>query len=205
MLLMRRSRPNGAVIRPRLAGGTARDPAPRGSAAPGLSGARKRRRPARNCRQTQPARIEVLPLPLGRRRARMRRFPTRPHPACTVRRRPMASKSSAVSRRGVLKAAGAAAGAVAVTGGSALLGGREAQQGAPAILTNTQAGRRFRAYVKFGKDAPTVVEVRARALAQREILVRVDAATPCYKDGSDTLMPSAFAPRQASIIGHGGV
>ena len=37
-----------------------------------------------------------------------------------------------------------------------------AQGGAPAILTNTQAGRRFRAFVKFSAERPTVVEVTAR-------------------------------------------
>ena len=52
-------------------------------------------------------------------------------------------RSSRVSRRDMLKAAGAAA----VAGGATALGGAvaEAQQRAPAVLTNTQAGRRFRA------------------------------------------------------------
>ena len=51
----------------------------------------------------------------------------------------MASKLSPVSRRGVLKAAGAA---VVVGGASALLSGgtAAAQQGAPAVMTGTQAG-----------------------------------------------------------------
>ena len=64
------------------------------------------------------------------------------------------SSSSRVSRRRLLRAAGAAA----VGGGSvALLGsGTLAAQGAaPAILTNTQAGRRFKAFVKFNKERPT--------------------------------------------------
>jgi len=113
----------------------------------------------------------------------------------------MASKS--VSRRGVLKAAGAAA----VAGGaSALLGGGKmaAQQGAPAVMTNTQAGRKFRAYVKSGPALPTVVELKARGLTQREILVRVEAAQTCYTSVDECLIPGTPA-RQATIVGHGGV
>ena len=57
----------------------------------------------------------------------------------------MAPKSTPVSRRGVLKAAGVAAGAAAVAGGASLLRGAGVQQRAPAVLTNTQAGRKYMA------------------------------------------------------------
>lgn len=64
---------------------------------------------------------------------------------------PMGSKSShTVSRRKILKTA-----AVALGGGAtALIAGEgiAAQGGAPAILTGTQAGRRFRAFVKWNND-----------------------------------------------------
>ena len=105
----------------------------------------------------------------------------------------MASKkSSPVSRRRVLKTAGAvvAGGASAVLGGTALA----AQQGAPAVLTNTQAGRKFRAFVKYRTDPPTVVELTARALTGRLILVRTEAAQTCYTTVRQVLLPSATAP-----------
>ena len=75
----------------------------------------------------------------------------------------MPSTSSRVSRRRILKTAGAAA----VGGGAALLATGGAAQGqAPAILTNTQAGRRFKAFVKYNSaDLPGVVDVTARALS----------------------------------------
>jgi S-(hydroxymethyl)glutathione dehydrogenase/alcohol dehydrogenase len=115
----------------------------------------------------------------------------------------MASRSR-VSRRGVLKGAGAAAGAAAVAGAASALVGRP-EQGAPAILTNTQAGRRFRAFVKFSTAAPSLVDLRVRALTAREVLVRTEAAQTCYTSVRQVLLPSEFAPRQATVVGHGGV
>jgi S-(hydroxymethyl)glutathione dehydrogenase / alcohol dehydrogenase len=115
----------------------------------------------------------------------------------------MAPKSSPVSRRRVLKAAGAAA----VAGGAALLGdtAMAARQSAPAVLTNTQAGRKFRAVMKFGTAPPSLVEVTARALTDRLVLVRTEAAQTCYTSVREVLLPSAAAPRQPTIVGHGGV
>ncbi|MEQ1574181.1 MAG: alcohol dehydrogenase catalytic domain-containing protein [Vicinamibacterales bacterium] len=113
----------------------------------------------------------------------------------------MASKSSPLSRRRVLKAAGAAA----MTGGSALLGGSAFAQ-APAVLTNSQAGRRFRAYVKFTRERPTIVELRARALIERQVLLRVEAAQTCYTNVDQCLIAGyPMPPNGASVIGHGGV
>ncbi|MEQ1574180.1 MAG: alcohol dehydrogenase catalytic domain-containing protein [Vicinamibacterales bacterium] len=114
----------------------------------------------------------------------------------------MALKSSPVSRRRVLKAAGAAA----VGGASALLGGSAlAAQGGPAVITNTQAGRKFKAVVKFSREAPSLVELTARALTARQILIRTEAAQTCYSSVRQILQPSASAPGQPSIMGHGGV
>lgn len=112
-------------------------------------------------------------------------------------------KSSPVSRRRVLKAAGAAA----VAGGASLLGGgtMAVQQGAPAMLTNTQAGRKFRAFVKYSAAPPSVVELTARALTGRLIVVRTEAAQTCYTTVRQVLLPSANAPNQPGILGHGGV
>ncbi len=111
------------------------------------------------------------------------------------------SSKSAISRRGVLKAA--AAGSAALLGGAAAA----AQQGAPAVLTNTQAGRKFRALVKFSKDAPTVVEVKVRGIEARQIVVRTLAAQTCYTNVNEVCLPGAVAVSgtQIEIVGHGGV
>ena len=97
----------------------------------------------------------------------------------------MASKSSRVSRRRILRAAGSAA-----VGGGAVFFGTGAVQGqAPAILTNTQAGRRFKAFVKYSNELPAVVDVTARALTANQVLLRVDAAQTCYTSIDQVLIP----------------
>ena len=112
-------------------------------------------------------------------------------------------KSTPLSRRRVLKAGAAAiaGGATAVLGAGSLA----AQQGAPAVLTNTQAGRRFRAFVKYSTAAPSIVELTARALTGRLVVVRTEAAQTCYTTVRQVLQPSANAPGSPGILGHGGV
>ena len=90
----------------------------------------------------------------------------------------MPSSSTRLSRRRVLKAAGAAA---VGSGSAALLGAGSlaAHGGAPAILTNTQTGRKFNALVKFSQERPTVVEVTARGLTGNQVLLRVEASQTC--------------------------
>jgi S-(hydroxymethyl)glutathione dehydrogenase / alcohol dehydrogenase len=115
----------------------------------------------------------------------------------------MATRSSRVSRRRILKAAGAAA----VGGSAALLGGDvvAAQGQAPAILTNTQAGRRFKAFVKYNTaELPNVVDVTARALTGNQVLLRVEASQTCYTNVDQVLIPG-IPTNQAVIVGHGGV
>src|SRR6185369_8531548 len=118
------------------------------------------------------------------------------------RRERMPSTSSRVSRRRILKTAGAAA----VGGGAALLANGVAAQGqAPAILTNTQAGRQFKAFVKYNSaDLPGVVDVTARALSGNQVLLRVEAAQTCYTS-IDQVLISGTPTGQATIVGHGGV
>jgi S-(hydroxymethyl)glutathione dehydrogenase/alcohol dehydrogenase len=111
------------------------------------------------------------------------------------------SRRDSVSRRSILKAA-AAGGAAALFGGGTLA----AQQGAPAIATNTQAGRKYRAYVKFGKELPAVVELKARALTARQVLIRTQAAQTCYTNVDQCLIPGVAVPTGGpTIVGHGGV
>jgi S-(hydroxymethyl)glutathione dehydrogenase / alcohol dehydrogenase len=110
---------------------------------------------------------------------------------------------SRVSRRRVLKSAGAAA---VGTGAAALLGSPIAAQGqAPAILTNAQGGRRFRALVKYTNQLPEVVELTARPLTGRQIVVRTQAAQTCYSSVDQVLVPGTPPPPDATIVGHGGV
>ncbi|MEQ1574240.1 MAG: alcohol dehydrogenase catalytic domain-containing protein [Vicinamibacterales bacterium] len=120
-------------------------------------------------------------------------------------------KSSSLSRRRVLKAAGAAA----VGGGaSALLTatGVAAQQGAPSVLTNTQAGRKYRAFVQSSAPLPGVVELTSRALTGRQVMYRAEAAQTCYSSVRQVLVPrqpqsttQPAAPQRATAVGHGGV
>jgi S-(hydroxymethyl)glutathione dehydrogenase / alcohol dehydrogenase len=114
----------------------------------------------------------------------------------------MASKASRVSRRRILTAAGAAA----VGGGAALFGADALAQGqAPAIRTNTQAGRRFKAFVKYNTaELPSVVDVDARALTGNQVLLRVEAAQTCYTS-IDQVLIGGTPTAQATIVGHGGV
>ena len=115
----------------------------------------------------------------------------------------MATKSSRISRRRILKTAGAAVG----TGAVALLGDAAAAQGqAPAIATNTQAGRSVRAFVKLDTTAvPSVQTIRLRALASRQVAVRTLAAQTCYSSVGQVLLPSPTAPANITVVGHGGV
>jgi S-(hydroxymethyl)glutathione dehydrogenase/alcohol dehydrogenase len=116
----------------------------------------------------------------------------------------MASKSSRLSRRRVLKAAGAAA---VGTGTAVLLGDSVAAQGqAPAIATNTQAGRRIRAFLKLDRvDPPSVQTITLRGLIGRQVAVRTDAAQTCYSSVGQVLLPSPSAPQNITVVGHGGV
>ncbi|MEQ1574492.1 MAG: alcohol dehydrogenase catalytic domain-containing protein [Vicinamibacterales bacterium] len=113
-------------------------------------------------------------------------------------------RSRRVSRRGVLKSAGAAA----VGGASVLLGGERlaAQQGAPAIRTNTQAGRRVRAFVKLDRvEPPSVQTITLRGLTGRQVAIRTEAAQTCYSSVGQVLLPSPNAPQTAGVVGHGGI
>jgi S-(hydroxymethyl)glutathione dehydrogenase/alcohol dehydrogenase len=80
-----------------------------------------------------------------------------------------------------------------------------AQTGAPAIATNSQAGRKYKAFVKYSTAPPGTVELTARALTGRLVLIRTDAAQTCYTTTRQVLLPSEFAPQRPEILGHGGV
>jgi S-(hydroxymethyl)glutathione dehydrogenase/alcohol dehydrogenase len=73
---------------------------------------------------------------------------------------------------------------------------------APAQLTGTQAGRRFKAFVRRGTSA-SVEELRLLPIQPREVLVRSQASAVCY-----TIVGGALATtpvQQASIPNHSGM
>src|SRR5262245_15749296 len=73
---------------------------------------------------------------------------------------------------------------------------------APAIVTGTNAGRRFKAFVRRGTGA-AVEELRLHAIQPREVLVRTQASAVCY-----TIVGGALATTnavQASIPNHSGM
>jgi S-(hydroxymethyl)glutathione dehydrogenase/alcohol dehydrogenase len=73
---------------------------------------------------------------------------------------------------------------------------------APAQLTGTNAGRRFKAFVRRGTGA-SVEELRLHAIQPREVLVRTQASGVCYTIVGGALS-NANVP-QASIPNHSGM
>ena len=117
----------------------------------------------------------------------------------------MASRTS-VSRRNVLKKAAAAVGGGAAAG---LLGGGVAAAQAPAILTGTQAGRRFRAFMAFENAPNTSIQaakssietVTMKALDPDRVVVRTEAAQVCY-----TIVGQVVGKyKPPAILGHSAV
>ncbi len=73
---------------------------------------------------------------------------------------------------------------------------------APAQLTGTNAGRRFKAFVRHGTGA-SVEELRLHAIQPREVLVRTQASAVCYTIVGGALSTANAA--QASIPNHSGM
>jgi len=100
----------------------------------------------------------------------------------------------ALSRRKMLKRAAAA--------GSAAFAPQVVAGQAPAQLTGTQAGRRFKAFVRRGTGA-SVEELKLLAIQPREVLVRTQASAVCYTIVGGALATTAV--QQASIPNHSGM
>lgn len=123
--------------------------------------------------------------------------------------------SEGLSRRELLTGVVAAA----VSGGAATAAGSEpasAVTQAPAILTGTQQGRRFRAFIAFPGNPPDVsiqdssarvATVTMRSLAPDRVVVRTEAAQVCYSIvGQATAKnPSVSAQAPPQILGHSAV
>ena len=124
------------------------------------------------------------------------------------------SNSSGFSRRNLLRSA-SAAGAVLMP---QVLAAQSA--GAPAVKTNTVAGRKYRAIVStgFGPNTTRLEELTLLPIGGRQVVVRTEVSQCCYtmtarifgtQDPPDPKGPQAPAivndPNNAAIQGHGGV
>lgn len=99
-----------------------------------------------------------------------------------------------ISRRKVLRTAAASGGFV--------LAPQVATGQAPAQLTNTQTGRKFKAFLRFG--AGTVVEeLTLLPIQPREVVVRTEAAAVCYTIVGGVLRTTNAA--RPSIPNHSGM
>jgi S-(hydroxymethyl)glutathione dehydrogenase/alcohol dehydrogenase len=82
-----------------------------------------------------------------------------------------------ISRRKLLKTGAVAA---VTSGAAAVVGERTARAGqAPAVLSNAQAGRPFRAYVGSAANG-AIEDLRLLPLGDKHVLVRTQASAPCY-------------------------
>ncbi len=90
----------------------------------------------------------------------------------------------------------------AVAAGSAAFVPQVVTGQAPAQLTGTNAGRRFKAFVRHGTGA-SVEELRLHPIQPREVLVRTQASAVCYTIVGGALSTANAA--QASIPNHSGM
>ena len=110
------------------------------------------------------------------------------------------NSTKTVSRRDVLKNGVAAAIAGGVTTLSAA--GVSAAAQAPAIATGTMAGRKYRAFVRYGTTG-SVEELSMLPLDQDRVVVRTEASQ-CSYTGSRLVLGNGMQ-QQATIPGYGGV
>ena len=100
-----------------------------------------------------------------------------------------------ISRRKMLtRGAAAAAGSMAFA--------PQATAQAPAVLTGTNAGRKFKAFVRRGTSA-AVEDLKLHAIQPNEVLVRSQASAVCYTIVGGALATTNVA--QASIPNHSGM
>jgi S-(hydroxymethyl)glutathione dehydrogenase/alcohol dehydrogenase len=76
-----------------------------------------------------------------------------------------------LSRRKALKAG------MIVTGTA--MAAQAQQNNAPAVITNTQTGRKFRGFVRTGANY-AVEDLRLLPIAPRQMVIRTEASAPCY-------------------------
>jgi S-(hydroxymethyl)glutathione dehydrogenase/alcohol dehydrogenase len=120
-----------------------------------------------------------------------------------------------ISRRDVITSGVA----LAVAGGATLAGSSvgEAAERAPAVLTGTQKGRRFRAFIAFPGNPPgvSIQESKARvetvtmtSLAPDRVVVRTEAAQVCYSivgQATAGVNATVESGKPVQILGHSAV
>lgn len=99
-----------------------------------------------------------------------------------------------ISRRKMLTKSAAAAGLA--------MAPQAATAQAPAVLTGTQTGRKFRALVRFGTGTE-VADLELLPIQPREVVIRTEATAVCYTIVAGVL--SANNVRQAQIPNHSGM
>lgn len=128
-----------------------------------------------------------------------------------------------ISRRGMIGITAAVAGGVAALAGSKPAAAQAPQQ-APAVLTGTQKGRRFRAFITFENTAKVsimdsnsrVETVTMKELDADRIVVRTEAAQVCYTmlgrvagppgiNAAGVLVPAQKKGDPVQILGHSAV
>jgi S-(hydroxymethyl)glutathione dehydrogenase / alcohol dehydrogenase len=107
----------------------------------------------------------------------------------------MSSKTQGVSRRSWIRK-----GATVAAAGMAMAPQVGAQ--APAVATNAQAGRRFKALVRY-KTGASIEELKLRAIEPREVVVRTLASGVCYTIVGQVLGTNNAA--RPSIPNHSGM
>jgi len=90
----------------------------------------------------------------------------------------------------------------AAAAGGAVLAPQVVTGQAPAQLTGTQAGRRFKAFVRRGTGA-SLEELKLLPIQPREVLIRTQASGVCYTIVGGALATTAV--QQASIPNHSGM
>lgn len=116
------------------------------------------------------------------------------------------SAEPGTTRRRVLKGAGAVAAgmgmAAQVRQVSAQQAGQQAPQPSATQSASPNAGRRFKALVRYGEGLD-VRELRLRPIGAREVLIETEASMACY-----SITPFALGARnypQATIMNHSGM
>ncbi len=124
-------------------------------------------------------------------------------------------RKKGMSRRNALKHALAATvgGSLATTLGEPAAAAQTG--GAPAVLTGTQTGRRYRGYVYVASEGTTLMDLRVLPLRERMVLIRTEATQLCYSTSQQALATPGNTPRglaggaealtQPRNLGHGGV
>jgi len=112
-----------------------------------------------------------------------------------------AAGDDALSRRSLLM--GVAGAAVAASATDAVAAPRQKElSGAPAVLSGSMAGRKYRGFVRF-ETRGEIEELRLLPLADDRVVVRVEASQCTYTE-CDLVLGSEREP-QATIPGFGGV